>query len=246
MYNRKRRQISSFYILFTFSCLLFSQEAEIHLPEITTYIPSAVEQKIVITSEEIEAAHYESMTELVEHCGIQMLNYGPYGLESKPSIRGFTDETVRVVIDGICVNNAQYGTFDLSLINLSAVERIEIIRGGFTEGVEDEGSVGGVIYITMKKQELKNSLTADAALKTFFNPNRPLDSAFQKLAFDGRTGENTFLNASGTLNYATNRYMYKVDNEGSLCDGIFGGLATTSEDGNLYWGKPGTKRNQSV
>ena len=211
-----------FLSIFFFSFLVSAQEAEITLPEVTTYIPSSVEQKLVITADEIEAAHYESVSELVERNGIQMLSYGPYGLESKASIRGFTDETVRVVIDGICVNNAQYGTFDLSSINLSAVEKIEIVRGGFTEGVEDEGAVGGVIYITMKKQDLKNILTADASLKTFFNKEQPLDSVFQKLAFEGRLGEATFLNADGSLNYAENRYLYKIDETWSLCNGAFG------------------------
>ena len=211
-----------------------AQEREIKLPEVTTFIPAAVEQKLVITAEEIEAAHFETLTELVENCGIQMLSYGPYGLDSKASVRGFTDETVRVVIDGICVNNAQYGTFDLSSVNLSAVEKIEIVRGGFTEGVEDEGAVGGVIYITMKKLELKNSLAAETSLKTFFNPERPLDSVFQKVAFGGRLGESTFLNAGGSLNYATNRYLYVVDKIGMLRDGPFGGVVYVGEDGALY------------
>lgn len=219
--------------------LLFAQEAEITLPQVTTYIPSSVEQKLVITAEELEAAHYEDLSDVVERAGLQVLSYGPYGLESKPSIRGFTDETVRVVIDGICVNNAQYGTFDFSSINLDAVERIEIVRGAFTEGVEDEGAVGGVIYITMKKTDMNNSLKADSSLKTFFNSERPLDSAFQKIAFEGRLAENTFLNLSGTLNYATNRYFYKTDVTGSVCEGAFGGLVTSSEDGGLYWGKEG-------
>ena len=235
-----------FFILsiLSFNFLCFGEGAEIRLPEVTTYIPAAVEQKIVITAEEIEAAHFESVAELVERCGIQMLSYGPYGLESKASVRGFTDETVRVVIDGICVNNAQYGTFDLASVNLNAVEKIEIVRGGFTEGVEDEGSVGGVIYITMKKLELKNTLSADSAFKTFFNSERPLDSVFQKLAFEGRLGENTFMNASGTLNYATNRYMYKLSETSSLLDGAFGGLVTTGKDGSLYWGKNGTWKSE--
>ena len=222
---------------------MFAQEAEIKLPEVTTYIPAAVEQKLVITAEDIEAAHYESLGELVECCGIQMLYYGPYGLDNKASIRGFTDETVRVVIDGICVNNAQYGTFDLSTINLDAVEKIEIVRGGFTEGVEDEGAVGGVIYITMKKMELKNSLTADSSLKTFFNKERPLDSVFQMMAFEGRLGESTFLTSNGTLNFATNRYLYKIGKTGSLLDGPFGGAVTTGKDGHVYQGKPGVWRS---
>ncbi len=224
--------------------LTFAQEAEITLPQVTTYIPSSVEQKIVLTAEDIEEAHYESLGQLVEGCGIQMLSYGPYGLDNKASIRGFTDETVRVVIDGICANNAQYGTFDLSSINLSAVEKIEIIRGGFTEGVEDEGAVGGVIYITMKKMELKNTLNADAALKTFFNSERPLDSVFQKLAFEGRLGESTFLNSSATINYAANRYFYKTDQAMSLQEGPFGAALTFGKNGGLYRAKSGYKKSQ--
>ena len=224
----------------SFTFLLSAQESEISLPQITTYIPSSVEQKLVITSQEIEAAHTEDLASLVESRGIQMLSYGPYGLESKASVRGFTDETVRVVIDGICVNNAQYGTFDMSSINLDAVERIEIVRGGFTEGVEDEGSVGGVVYITMKKQELKNSLKSDLALKTFFNSQSPLDSVFQKLAFEGRLGENTFLTANGTLNYAANHYFYKLDKSYSLIEGPFGGAITQGRNGGLYKGKEGS------
>ncbi len=231
--------IFSINILIFFS---FAEDAEILLPEVTTIIPASVEQKLVITAEDLEAAHYEDLGDVVERAGLQLLSYGPYGLESKPSIRGFTDETVRVVIDGICVNNAQYGTFDFSSINLSAVERIEIVRGGFTEGVEDEGAVGGVIYITMKKNEMKNSLTGEASLKTFFNKERPLDSAFQKLSFGGRLGENTFLNADGTLNYASNRYRFKATKGGSVCEGAFGGAVTQDKDGYFMKGKDGAWR----
>ena len=177
-----------------------SQEAEIILPEVTTYLPSSVEKKIVLTAEMLEAEHIESLSQVIERCGIQNLSYGAYGLENKPSIRGFTDETVRVVIDGICVNNAQYGTFDFSAIDISAIEKIEIIRGGFTEGVEDEGAVGGVIYITTKKTDLKNTLSVEEAAKTFFNLNLPLDSVFQKLLFSGNIGDHSFFNSGLACN----------------------------------------------
>ena len=58
-----------------------------------------------------------------------VLSFLVLSLESKPSLRGFTDETVRVVIDGVCVNNAQYGTFDFSSISLENIEKIEQIIG---------------------------------------------------------------------------------------------------------------------
>lgn len=230
--------------ILSFNFLIFAQDERIVLPDLTTYIYSSAEQKLVITAQDIEKAHCENLTELVERCGIQMLQYGPYGLDNKASIRGFTDETVRVVIDGICVNNAQYGTFDLSSINLAAVEKIEIVRGGFTEGVEDEGAVGGVIYITMKKLELKKSLKADLALKTFFNSELPLDSGFGKISFAGPLSEKTFINTSGTFNYAGNEYFYKLAKNYSLCEGPFGGSITTGKDGGFYKGKEGTWKSE--
>ena len=104
---------------------------------------------------------------------MQILTYGAYGLEAKPSIRGFTDETVRVVIDGVCVNNAQYGTFDFTSISIENIERIEIVRGGFSEEPGDEGAVGGTIYITTKKQTIEKTFTSDSSIKTFFNLNFP-------------------------------------------------------------------------
>ncbi len=218
------KKLFLFFSIILFNFLVFAQEVEIVLPELTTYVPATVEQKIVVTAEEIEARHFESLSDIVESCGIQNLAYGPYGLDSKPSVRGFTDETVRVVIDGVCVNNVRNGVFDFSTLNLKAVEKIEIVRGGFTEGVEDEGAVGGVIYITMKKTETRKSVTADAAVKTFFSNTQPVDSCFQKLAFSGPLSENTFLNASGSLNYAENKYFYKSASMGTLTEGAFGGL----------------------
>lgn len=227
-------------LIFLFFSPLNSQEAEIILPEVTTYLPSSVEKKIVLTAEMLEAEHIESLSQVIERCGIQNLSYGAYGLESKPSIRGFTDETVRVVIDGICVNNAQYGIFDFSAIDISAIEKIEIIRGGFTEGVEDEGAVGGVIYITTKKTDLKNTLSVEEAAKTFFNLNLPLDSVFQKLLFSGKIGEQTFFNSGLACNYAQNLFLYKNDKnvlsqrkDSQVLDGQ-GNLAVTHyfKDGN--------------
>ena len=191
--------------------LAWSQE-EIILPSITTYIESdKIEQRQVLTSDEIQSLHVESLTDLLQAQGIQILSYGPYGLQQVPSIRGFTDETVRVVIDGVCVNNAQYGTFDFSSININDIEKIEIVRGGFTQGVCDEGAVGGVIYITTKKQQLGKSFDSDSLIKSYFNVNLPLDTFSQSLRFACQTGENTFLKTSVKGTWANNRFLYIND-----------------------------------
>mgnify|MGYP006051435331 FL=1 len=160
------------YKLFLYACLISfplfcNEQTIIELPKITTYIEAApvVEQKTVIAEQEIEKSNVENLTQLLQNNGIQILSYGAYGSEQKPSIRGFTDETVRIVIDGVCVNNAQYGTFDFSSINVADISKIEILRGGFSESVLDEGAVGGVIYITTKKQSLGHKFFADFFVK---------------------------------------------------------------------------------
>ncbi len=167
------------------------------------------EQKIVINQDEIEKSHGENLCTLLQNKGVQILNYGAYGLESKPSVRGFTDETVRVVIDGICVNNAQYGTFDFSAISLNQIEKIEIIKGGFSEGVSDEGAVGGTIYITTKKNIGQKEFNSDTSIKTFFNTNFFVDSIHQSLGFSSPIFDNkTFFSVNGNFVAAKNMYLF--------------------------------------
>lgn len=184
---------------------------DIKLPAIVTYIDEAiVEQRQVYSSEEIEMLHIESLPALLQAAGIQLLSYGAYGLQSNPSIRGFTDETVRVIINGLCVNNAQYGTFDFTSINLNEIEKIEIVRGGFTEGTSDEGAVGGAIYITTKKQTLGHHFLVESSIKSYLNQQIPLtlDTFSQKLGYNGQIGNNSFFKANLHGTFANNQFLY--------------------------------------
>lgn len=194
-------------LLFTFifsTSLIYSQE--IKLPQIITYIPTALENKITYTEEEIQQKNLQDLPQLLQTAGIQVLSYGPYGLEQKPSIRGFTDETVRVLIDGICVNNPQTGTFDFSTLSLDSIEKIEIIKGGFTEGTDDEDAVGGVIYITTKKQVIESTLSADTSLTTYFKSETPVDTISQSLSFSTPLSDNLFINTNAKATFAHNNF----------------------------------------
>jgi len=190
-----------------FSFSLFCEEV-ILLPPVTSYIKVA-EHRIIIDEDTIEKLNVQNLVQLLEANGIQLLEYGAYGLEAKPSIRGFTDETVRVILDGVCVNNAQYGTFDFTSIDINDIESVEIVRGGFTEGVKDDGAVGGVIYITTKKQTLGHHFNTDSAIKTFFYYKNPVDTFSQSLGYNGQISQNTFLQAHLKGVYANNKYYFK-------------------------------------
>lgn len=187
-----------------------AENADINLGHVYSLLDSPeVEQRQVFDSEDISNSHTESLIDFLQSEGIQILSYGPYGLESKPQLRGFTDETVRVVIDGICVNNAQYGTFDFTSINVSDIERLEIVRGGFTEGVSDEGSVAGTVYITTKKQSLGTSFNADVYAKSFLNAEVPLDTFSLGAGVSSQVLENTFLKVNLRGTYAVNEFQYR-------------------------------------
>lgn len=166
------------------------------------------ENREIFTEKEIASSNAADFPSFMQSAGIQLLSYGTYGLESKPSIRGFTDETVRVVIDGLCVNNAQYGTFDFSTLNLDNIEKIEIVRGGFTEGVNDEGAVGGTIFISTKKN-LQKSITFNTALKTFFNKNAPVDAISQNFGFSYPVSKATSFSINAKAVWAQNKYLFE-------------------------------------
>jgi Outer membrane cobalamin receptor protein len=179
------------------------------LPHLYTYIAAPVaEQRIVLLREDIEKLHVESVPKLLESAGIQTLSYGAYGNQSAPSIRGFTGSTVRVVIDGVCVNSAQNGTFDFTSLNTSDIEKIEIVRGGFSEDVAAEGAAGGVVYITTKKQTLGNAFSADLSAKTYFNPVMPLDTVSSAFGYSGQLAENVFLKTHLKGTFARNAFPF--------------------------------------
>ena len=207
-----RRAAVLFAAVFCFTQPVFSQESdeEISLGHLYTYIENPiVEQREVFLKEDIEKSNSESLVSFLASQGIEILSYGSYGLEAKPQIRGFTDETVRVVIDGLCVNNAQYGTFDFTSINPDDIERIEIVRGGFTEGVSDEGSVAGTVYITTKKQNLGTVFNSNAFAKTFLNTAVPFDTVSLSLGVSHQAGENTFVKFNTRGTFAQNKFQFK-------------------------------------
>ena len=220
------KRICFLFIFFLYKFLICSQD--IKLPEIITYIPPSLENKITFTQEDIQNKNLSDLPQLLQSAGIQILSYGAYGLEQKPSIRGFTDETVRVVIDGICVNNPQTGTFDFSSISLDSIEKLEIIKGGFTEGTDDEDAVGGVIYITTKKQGLESILSANTDTVTYFKPETPADTVSQSISFNSPLTENLYINTSAKATYAKNNFR---ENSSEVHD-AHGNLQITDYFGN--------------
>lgn len=105
---------------------------------------------ITITREDIEKTNQDDIGGILNSLpGISVRNGGTSKLIS---IRGCDPNKVKVLLDGIPVNDEGGGTVDLSAIPKDVVERIEIVKGGII--LHGEDAMGGVISIvTSMKRE---------------------------------------------------------------------------------------------
>jgi vitamin B12 transporter len=113
------------------------------------------QQMRVITREEIEAAHAPDLAVLLqETLNLGTVRYGPYGNQADINLRGFDSERIAFLINGIPVNSPVSGDFDVSMVDLNAVERIEVIYGASDSKYNVTGALGGIINIvTIKERE---------------------------------------------------------------------------------------------
>jgi outer membrane receptor protein involved in Fe transport len=116
----------------------------------------------------IDARQYDERFTTVEQLldqtpGVRVSRYGGLGAYSTASIRASKPEQVLVLLDGVRMNSAERGGFDLSTLPVRQIERIEVLRGA---GAQRYGSdaVGGVISITTRRPEEGDEPAADASL----------------------------------------------------------------------------------
>jgi outer membrane receptor for ferrienterochelin and colicins len=83
------------------------------------------------------------------------INYDPM-LGNSISLQGISGQNIKVMIDGVPVIGREGGSIDLSQINLSSVERIEMIEGPMGVNFGSD-AMGGVINIITKKSVKNHS-----------------------------------------------------------------------------------------
>lgn len=105
----------------------------------------------VIEREEIERAGPSStLGELLGRVsGIEFGRAGGRGSEETVYIRGTNSGHALVLVDGIRMGSATYGTTSLQMIPLNQIERIEILRGP-ASALYGSDAIGGVIQIFTK------------------------------------------------------------------------------------------------
>lgn len=105
----------------------------------------------VITAEDIERLQPATTAELVsEALGTGFSSYGALGALQNVQIRGSSSAQVDIYIDGVRMNSAHDGNFDLSLIPVSTIDHVEVVRSG-TGSSGNANAIGGMVYISTKK-----------------------------------------------------------------------------------------------
>jgi vitamin B12 transporter len=128
-------------------------------------ISQVAENITVIDAEEIEAINAHTLTDVLYHVtGVQMDIQGGPGFLTNAYIQGSDPRHVRVVVDGVTLNNIADNFADIGAFPVQQIERIEIIKG---PGSSAWGSsLGGIINIITKSPdpERKFGGTASASI----------------------------------------------------------------------------------
>jgi vitamin B12 transporter len=151
-----------------------------------------------------------------------MTRYGAYGNQTDINMRGFDSERIAILINGVPANAPLSGEFEISQIDLNAVERIEVIYGGSDSKYNVSGSLGGIInIITIKDQKpglrLQGSAANTSSLPGKYYEQNSTPGSFhwedladaQKITLSGAYGAETF-SITGNLfgNRAANHFLY--------------------------------------
>ncbi len=83
---------------------------------------------------------------LEKKAGIKIYGNGDPGSLMQASVRGYTSKHTLIMINGHRVNDPKLGGFDLSAIPLSAVKKIEIIKGS-SSVFQGSNAIGGIVNI---------------------------------------------------------------------------------------------------
>ncbi len=187
----------------------------------------------VITAEEIEANHYGSVAEALEHVNGVFISGGNTSNNEEIRING--DERVVIMVDGRRINNDQ-GSMTRASANLQSIasikniERIEVVKGGGS-ALYGSDAIGGVINIITKKGDsLRTTLDVNAGSWGTYNYEISNEGSIDKLSwyvtggfqrsndydFKYKGSNKTMANSDRKNNSFTARVDGEIDDRSSL------------------------------
>lgn len=133
-------------------------------------INMAAKQVTIISRVEIERAPVRSIEDLLNYvAGIDMLQRGPHGVQADISIRGGSFDQTAILLNGVNLTNPQTGHYSFNIpVNLSDIERIEIVQGPSSLVYGAGAFSGGVNIITKKDLQTNGFAKTEAGMHGLF------------------------------------------------------------------------------
>lgn len=101
----------------------------------------------VITREDIATRQTTTLADLLQQeAGLVVSSNGGPFTSTGLFLRGSAGKQVLLLVDGVRVNDASQGAFDLSLLRADDIERIEIVRGPYSPQYGSD-AIGGVVQV---------------------------------------------------------------------------------------------------
>ena len=114
-------------------------------------VSEALDSATVITRADIERQQAASLADLLSQAtGISLPSTGGPLTSTGIFLRGFKSNQVLVLVDGVRLNDANAGQFDFSALRPDDIDRIEVVRGGYSSQYGSD-AMGGVIQIFTRK-----------------------------------------------------------------------------------------------
>jgi len=141
-------------------------EVMVTASRVETPINQTAKLVTVITKEQIEQAPVQSIQDLLVYAAnIDVIQRGGHGVQADISIRGGTFDQNAVLLNGVNISNAQTGHYSFDIpINLSDIERIEIIHGPSALIYGASAFSGGINIITKKNADHKAYASVEAGM----------------------------------------------------------------------------------
>ncbi|MDR0825189.1 MAG: TonB-dependent receptor [Prevotella sp.] len=142
------------------------EEVMVTASRVETPINQTAKLVTIITKEQIEQAPVQSIQDLLVYAAnIDVIQRGGHGVQADISIRGGTFDQNAVLLNGVNLSNAHTGHYSFDIpINLSDIERIEIIHGSSALIYGAGAFSGGINIITKKNTDYKAYASVEAGM----------------------------------------------------------------------------------
>ena len=183
------------------------QEVTVTASKVATPLNQVARQVTVISQREILSAPIRSLQDLLVYsAGVDVQQRGGHGVQADISIRGGSFDQNAILLNGVNLSNAQTGHLSYDIpVNLSDIERIEVIHGASGIIYGSSAFSGGINIIT--KKETHEKLYAQIV----YGPHKTYMVEGRTSFASGKTSNSISISHKGSDGYVNNT-DYKILN----------------------------------